>query len=138
MSRKSNWQVGQYIQLNDGRVGKIRFVGNLHFTTGEWIGIELDNPSGKNDGSAKGERYFECAPGYGMFLKPSMIACVAEKQPRSIPRLGEMASPQLTNKRPSSGLLSSAPSKVSRSLISILISHTYSQQCLTYICSFTF
>ena len=70
--------VGQKIELNDGRVAIVRFVGTTHFQTGDWVGVELDEATGKNDGSVKGERYFQCAQGYGMFLRPSGVRQVLE------------------------------------------------------------
>ena len=33
--------------------------------------MELDEPSGKNDGSVNGVRYFECKPNHGLFSHPS-------------------------------------------------------------------
>ncbi|KYG41903.1 hypothetical protein M433DRAFT_114914 [Acidomyces richmondensis BFW] len=64
---------GQRIELNDGRIATVRFVGTTSFQTGDWVGVELEDPTGKNDGSVKGERYFDCEPGHGMFLRPSGV-----------------------------------------------------------------
>ena len=38
--------------------GTVRFVGNTRFDTGVFIGVELEEPSGKNDGSVDGVQYF--------------------------------------------------------------------------------
>ncbi|KAK4547849.1 hypothetical protein LTR36_010568 [Oleoguttula mirabilis] len=69
---------GQKIELNDGRIATVRFAGATSFQLGDWIGVELDEATGKNDGSVKGERYFECEQGYGMFLRPAGVRQVVE------------------------------------------------------------
>ncbi|XP_044734163.1 restin homolog isoform X2 [Chrysoperla carnea] len=47
--------------------GILRFIGATQFAPGEWCGVELDDPIGKNDGSVDGISYFECQPFYGLF-----------------------------------------------------------------------
>ncbi|PYI08435.1 hypothetical protein BO78DRAFT_71832 [Aspergillus sclerotiicarbonarius CBS 121057] len=73
---------GHVVTLTDGRQATVRFVGTTHFAVGEWIGIELDDATGKNDGAVQGERYFDCEPGFGMFVRPTAIAAVVEQPAR--------------------------------------------------------
>jgi len=54
-------------------VGKLRFIGNTEFSTGVWAGLELNEPTGKNDGTCQGKRYFTCKPSHGVFVRA--ISC---------------------------------------------------------------
>lgn len=44
----------------------LRFCGSTDFASGQWAGIELNEPVGKNDGSIAGVKYFDCKPKHGM------------------------------------------------------------------------
>lgn len=53
--------------------GVVAYIGETEFSTGTWIGVELDAPKGKNDGSIKGVRYFSCKPQHGMFVRADKL-----------------------------------------------------------------
>lgn len=72
------YKIGQTVELKDGRKGTVRFCGPTNFQVGEWIGVELETKTGKNDGSVQGQRYFDCPTGYGMFVKPMMATIIAQ------------------------------------------------------------
>ncbi|TKY90190.1 hypothetical protein EX895_000188 [Sporisorium graminicola] len=55
------------------RKGTVRFVGPTRFATGTWVGVEYDEPVGKNDGAVAGERYFTCKPNFGGFVRPDKL-----------------------------------------------------------------
>ncbi|KHO01948.1 DYNACTIN ro-3 [Metarhizium album ARSEF 1941] len=73
-----DFKPGQIVQLGDGRKATVRFAGQTSFQVGEWIGVELEDKTGKNDGSVQGVRYFDCPAGYGMFVKPMMATIIAQ------------------------------------------------------------
>lgn len=43
------------------------------FQGGVWIGIELDTPTGKNDGTVQGNTYFTCKPKHGLFVRADKL-----------------------------------------------------------------
>eukprot|EP00928_Gymnodinium_smaydae_P047334 TRINITY_DN31582_c0_g1_i1.p1 TRINITY_DN31582_c0_g1~~TRINITY_DN31582_c0_g1_i1.p1 ORF type:complete len:237 (+),score=54.10 TRINITY_DN31582_c0_g1_i1:86-796(+) len=57
--------------------GVVRYVGKTQFAEGDWVGVELDGPAGKNDGSVKGVRYFECRDKHGVFVRQSVVKRLA-------------------------------------------------------------
>ncbi|GMI28240.1 hypothetical protein TeGR_g773, partial [Tetraparma gracilis] len=54
-----------------GCAGTVAHVGPVHYAKGDWVGVALEEGRGKNDGSVKGERYFDCRQGFGMLVRPN-------------------------------------------------------------------
>lgn len=71
----SKMTVGDRCQVFPGdRLGTVRFVGRLAaLKPGFWIGVEFDEPVGKNDGKVKGQTVFECRANYGGFVRPKEV-----------------------------------------------------------------
>ncbi|KAL2809912.1 hypothetical protein BJX63DRAFT_403819 [Aspergillus granulosus] len=59
----------------NGDLCTIRYVGKVEGTSGQWLGVEWDDPSrGKHSGQHQGVRYFTCLrnhPTAGSFVRPS-------------------------------------------------------------------
>ncbi|KAL0591880.1 hypothetical protein ABG067_001023 [Albugo candida] len=53
--------------------GYVRYIGPIDDTKGVWIGIELDEACGKNDGTVKGKRYFNCKSDHGIFTRQRQV-----------------------------------------------------------------
>ena len=49
-------------------MGKVAFVGETKFAPGEWVGVELEEAVGKNDGSVGGISYFKVWCIYPSFI----------------------------------------------------------------------
>eukprot|EP00731_Ephydatia_muelleri_P037215 Em0420g1a len=54
--------------------GTIRFYGPTEFSQGQWAGVDLEDDTGKNDGSSGGIRYFTCKPKHGLFVQLNRIS----------------------------------------------------------------
>ena len=66
---------------------------NLHLLfSGEWAGIMLDTPVGKNDGAVAGIRYFQCQPNHGVFVKLDKLKKTSDvKEKESKPAVASTA-----------------------------------------------
>ncbi|NWZ71966.1 KI13B protein, partial [Acrocephalus arundinaceus] len=64
---------GEYVTVGTNKTGTVRYIGPTDFQEGTWVGVELDLPTGKNDGSIGGKQYFRCNPGYGLLVKPGRV-----------------------------------------------------------------
>ncbi|KAK3087061.1 hypothetical protein FSP39_001131 [Pinctada imbricata] len=67
-------QIGESVMVASSRggsnkTGVVQFVGNVEFAPGPWVGVELDLPEGKNDGSVNNIRYFKCRNRHGIFVR---------------------------------------------------------------------
>lgn len=89
--RSSDLFIGMEVELSGLGNGLIMFIGETSFANGEWIGVELQTPSGKNDGSVQGVRYFSCSENHGCFVRRSQLmgekyvsSSPAEKKPCGI------------------------------------------------------
>ena len=63
------FKIGDRVLVGNTNPGAIAFLGETRFAKGEWAGVALDEPVGKNNGSVQGVRYFECQPNHGIFTK---------------------------------------------------------------------
>ncbi|XP_022595566.1 CAP-Gly domain-containing linker protein 1-like isoform X1 [Seriola dumerili] len=73
----ADYQIGERVWVNGNKPGYVQFIGGTQFAPGQWAGIVLDEPIGKNDGSVAGVRYFQCEDGKGIFTRPSKLSRTA-------------------------------------------------------------
>lgn len=54
-----NVRVGQRVEIAGKNIrGEVVYVGVASFAVGKWVGVILDEPVGKNNGTIKGTSYF--------------------------------------------------------------------------------
>ncbi|XP_057598283.1 CAP-Gly domain-containing linker protein 4 isoform X1 [Hippopotamus amphibius kiboko] len=73
-------KLGDRVVIAGQKVGTLRFCGTTEFASGQWAGIELDEPEGKNNGSVGKVQYFKCTPKYGIFAPLSKISKAKDRR----------------------------------------------------------
>lgn len=102
---ESGLSIGDRVIVSSGmgsRAGILQYVGETKFAPGNWCGVQLDEPTGKNDGTVDGvqyvfpirpqarwiatrskcppvvrlfiRRYFVCPPSYGIFVPMAKVS----------------------------------------------------------------
>ncbi|KAF7666140.1 hypothetical protein LDENG_00116810 [Lucifuga dentata] len=67
-------KVGSLVEvIGKGQRGMVAYIGTTLFASGKWVGVILDEPKGKNDGTVQGKRYFTCEENHGIFVRQSQI-----------------------------------------------------------------
>ncbi|KAM9899369.1 hypothetical protein OXX69_009506 [Metschnikowia pulcherrima] len=64
------------INIEGERRGEVKYVGKIHVLDegkSPWIGIQFDEPVGKNDGSIGEHKFFQGKPGHGSFVRPNKV-----------------------------------------------------------------
>ncbi|CAK8697051.1 unnamed protein product [Clavelina lepadiformis] len=93
-----------------GLNGVISYIGTTMFASGKWVGVTLDEPLGKNDGSVQGKRYFECPPNHGVFVRPPQVQAI--ETPKQVKKLGtELQVPSSVRKLSGGEQRSKSPSR---------------------------
>ncbi|XP_078523696.1 CAP-Gly domain-containing linker protein 1 isoform X6 [Lissotriton helveticus] len=113
-------KMGDRVLVAGTKAGVIRFLGETDFAKGEWCGVELDEPLGKNDGAVAGTRYFQCQPKYGLFApahKVTKIGFPSTTPAKAKPTVRKLAvtpaTPANLKRSPSASSLSSLSSVAS-------------------------
>ncbi|CAF3794124.1 unnamed protein product [Adineta steineri] len=81
MASTTLFRLDQRVSIAGKGIGTIAFVGKTEFADGEWIGIILDEPKGKNNGTVQKKdgtnvRYFTCNDNHGLYVRAGQIESV--------------------------------------------------------------
>lgn len=117
---ETNLSVGDRVIVSSGmgsRAGILQYIGETKFAPGNWCGVQLDEPSGKNDGTVDGVqyvlatkfekkrknsifmeklvfhfRYFNCPPNYGIFVPLAKVSLSPLSRKSRLSRAGSKES----------------------------------------------
>ncbi|KAK5978578.1 hypothetical protein GCK32_004969 [Trichostrongylus colubriformis] len=68
-----SFEIGARVETEKTGKGRVAFCGEVQFSDGEWVGVILDEPRGKNNGTVQGVQYFTCEPNHGLFIRPTQL-----------------------------------------------------------------
>ncbi|XP_016401006.1 dynactin subunit 1-like [Sinocyclocheilus rhinocerous] len=89
-------KVGSLVEvIGKGHRGTVAYIGNTLFASGKWVGVILEEPKGKNDGTVQGKRYFTCQENHGIFVRQSQIQLVEDGADTTSPDTPEAATSKM-------------------------------------------
>ncbi|XP_064191313.1 dynactin subunit 1 isoform X9 [Anguilla rostrata] len=108
-------KVGSLVEvIGKGHRGTVAYIGATLFATGKWVGVILDEPKGKNDGTVQNKRYFTCEENHGIFVRQSQIQVIDDGADTTSPETPELAGAKIPKRElvetPKSSKLPTRPS----------------------------
>ncbi|XP_038586417.1 dynactin subunit 1-like isoform X6 [Micropterus salmoides] len=83
-------KIGSVVEvIGKGQRGTVAYIGATLFASGKWVGVILNEPKGKNDGTVQGKRYFTCEENHGIFVRQSQIQVVDDGSSATSPETPE-------------------------------------------------
>jgi protein phosphatase len=70
----AEFNVGHRVLVHGKLSGTVSYVGSTKFADGQWVGVTLDRPLGKNNGTIRGEDYFKCDENHGIFVRMKTLS----------------------------------------------------------------
>ncbi|KAG7190005.1 hypothetical protein KM043_006162 [Ampulex compressa] len=118
-----SYKTGQRVEVpGKDCQGVIAYIGHPSFASGKWIGVILDEPKGKNNGTVKGQTYFKCPDNHGMFVRQSQLVLLDESGNRTEPVSPSSAGSSATT--PDDSSAARARSRLNSSRLSLMGSRT--------------
>ncbi|KAK7088112.1 hypothetical protein V1264_022072 [Littorina saxatilis] len=109
-----DFKIGDRVWVSGTKPGIIAFIGETQFAPGEWAGVVLDEPIGKNDGSVMGVRYFQCDMKRGVFSRLTKLT----QSPQAASRPESTTDSAGTNSAPQTAATNGIPAVMSNSISS--------------------
>jgi len=76
-TRDGSISLGHTVIWN-GKPGTVRYIGDVRFASGEWVGLELSEPTGMHDGTVMHVPYFACKAKHGVFTQAAQLTIGGE------------------------------------------------------------
>lgn len=70
--------IGDRVLVDGYRFASVAYFGELDFSSGDWVGVVLDEATGNHNGKIHGREYFHCAPKHGLFVRPTRVRRIQE------------------------------------------------------------
>ncbi|XP_074517891.1 dynactin subunit 1-like isoform X2 [Halichoeres trimaculatus] len=93
-------KIGSVVEvIGKGQRGTVAYIGATLFASGKWVGVILNEPKGKNDGTVQGKRYFTCEENHGIFVRQSQIQVVEDRSTTTSPDTSESGSTKIPGQK---------------------------------------
>ncbi|KAI6172416.1 Dynactin subunit 1 [Aphelenchoides besseyi] len=94
----AEFKIGDRVISGRGK-GVVKYFGETKFAEGIWVGIELDEANGKNDGNVGDVHYFTCKPNHGVFAQPGTVRMDSQPRNSVLPKPSGMKAPSTSGRK---------------------------------------
>ena len=71
--------IGDAVLIQKRKRGIVRYLGRTKFAGGDWVGIELEEATGRHNGTVEGYYYFSAPINMGLFVRATSIEFYSEE-----------------------------------------------------------